>query len=82
MYYVYILYSPGFDTYYIGQTNELEKRLKRHNSGYVKSTKPYRPWEMVYYESFETRSAAMQREHKLKSWKSKEKLRELVAASR
>ncbi|MFN3941656.1 MAG: GIY-YIG nuclease family protein [Flavobacterium sp.] len=33
-YFVYILHSPNYDKYYIGQTNNLEDRLKRHNEGY------------------------------------------------
>lgn len=41
---VYINYSQVFDKYYIGQTANFESRLLLHNSGLVKSTKPYMPW--------------------------------------
>jgi putative endonuclease len=82
MFYVYTLYNKEFDKYYIGQTSDLEKRISRHNRGGVKSTKPYRPWEIVYTEEYSTRSESMAREKELKSWKSKIKLAELVEASR
>ncbi len=81
-YYVYILYSKSHDKYYIGQTADVDNRLTRHNSGGVKSTKPYRPWEMVYTEEYATLSESMAREKQLKSWKSKVKIIELVDTSR
>jgi len=47
-YYVYILYSKVFDKYYIGQTNNVEARLFRHNNSKFKSfTSKYRPWKVV-----------------------------------
>ncbi len=66
-YFVYILKSTIVDRYYIGQTSDLQKRLKRHNYGEMFSTKPYRPWEMIYSERFPSRSEAMKREQFLKS---------------
>ena len=82
MFYVYILYSESFDSFYIGQTNNLDSRLERHNKGYVKSTKSKRPWKLVYSESFETRSESMKRESYLKKMKSKKFIEELVDSSR
>ncbi|MEZ4852844.1 GIY-YIG nuclease family protein [Flavobacterium sp.] len=67
MYYVYILHSLGFDKYYIGQTNAIQNRLNRHNSGYEKATKPYLPWELVCVITKNTRSEAMALEKKLKN---------------
>lgn len=69
-FHVYILYSLANDRFYIGQTNDLDKRIERHNKGSVKSTKAYRPWKIVYCESFETRAESMKREGHLKSLKS------------
>jgi putative endonuclease len=51
----YILYSEKFDRFYIGQTNDLIKRILRHNNGYVHSTKAFKPWKIVYFKEFETR---------------------------
>jgi putative endonuclease len=67
MYYSYVLYSAGYDRIYIGQTNNLDIRLSKHNAGLVKSTKPYIPWKLVYFESYETKSGAVLREQYLKS---------------
>ena len=33
-YYFYILYSPGRDRYYIGHTNDLNERIRKHNTNY------------------------------------------------
>jgi len=78
MYAVYILYSKNFDKYYIGSTNSLPARLKRHNGGHSKYTKPYRPWLLVYFEKYPSRPEAVQREKYLKSLKDKEIIRALV----
>ncbi len=82
MFYLYILYSQQFDRYYIGQSSDIDARLERHQKGYVKSTKAYRPWKLVYSESFHTRIEAVNRETYLKSLKSKIKIKELVDTSR
>ena len=79
MYFVYILYAEKFDRYYIGQTDNLELRLSRHNSGRVKSTKHYIPWKLKYYEEFEFRGEALKRERFLKKQKSKEFYRRLIS---
>ena len=48
---------------YTGWTNDLDKRLKAHNSGRgAKYTKTRRPVELVYYEKFLTKQEAMSRE--------------------
>ncbi len=44
MYFTYVLYSPKYDRIYTGHTDNMEKRLERHNLGLVTSTKAYRPW--------------------------------------
>jgi putative endonuclease len=77
-FYVYILFSTLNDRYYIGQTNDIDARLIRHNNGYVKSTKSFRPWNLAYVEKHPDRASAMARENQLKSWKSKTKIIELI----
>ena len=71
MYTVYIIYSEKFDRNYIGQTDNIDIRLERHNSGTVKSTKAYTPWKIVHTEEFSTRSEAVRREHEIKKKKSR-----------
>ena len=66
-YYVYILRSEKNGRYYYGMSSNLEKRLKSHNSGKVRSTKAYRPWVVHYIEVFATKSEALKRESFFKS---------------
>ena len=74
MYFTYILHSRTFDRFYIGQTSDLDQRLKYHNFGKVKSSFPYRPWDLVWYCRFNNRKEAMKRERKLKNLKSQSRV--------
>jgi len=68
MYILYILRTSS-NTLYIGQTNNLEKRLQEHRNKTSKSAKYMRYFEsfqLVYTEIFSTRKEAMQREWQLK----------------
>jgi putative endonuclease len=77
MHFVYILFSPTYDKYYVGQTNSIEGRLKRHNEGYEGYTKPYRPWELVLVIEKESRADAMGLERKLKNL-SKQRIKSFI----
>lgn len=66
MHYVYLLRSKLDGTWYIGETNDLRRRLREHNGGKSRYTTPKQPWELVYYEAFPTATAAKSRERKLK----------------
>lgn len=60
---------------YTGWTNNLEKRIKAHNAGKgAKYTKSRLPVELVYYETFSTKEAAMSREWHIKQLSREEKL--------
>ena len=67
MFYVYVLYSTSHKRYYVGLTNDIERRLVEHNAGKMPSTKAYLPWIVVHIEKFETRLEARSREKFLKS---------------
>ncbi|NOX64846.1 MAG: GIY-YIG nuclease family protein [Chlorobi bacterium] len=67
-YHVYIIHSTE-DHFYIGQTNNLEDRLERHNSNRSKSTKNKGKWELVITKEFTNRSDVMKMEKKLKKMK-------------
>lgn len=54
MYYCYILYSLKSKKLYFGYTNNLKKRYAEHNQGLSKSTKPFIPWQLVWYCGFLT----------------------------
>jgi len=75
MYFVYFITSSKNGDLYIGSTENLEKRLKCHNTGKVKSTKAYRPWKLLGSESYKTRSEAFKREMFLKYHQQKEILK-------
>ncbi len=76
---VYILYSESLDSYYIGSTKDIDRRLREHNRGKSTYTKRGMPWNLVYNENYETKSEAYKRELELKSWKSKVKIKELIS---
>ena len=82
MYYTYVIYSKIYDRIYIGQTSNLENRLTCHNSGKVRSTKHYVPWELVYSEQFTSRSDAMKRELEFKSHKGRDFIRQQLVRVR
>ncbi len=77
-YYVYIIESQLDQSYYIGQTQDLEKRLNQHNNGLSKYTKRKMPWKLVYFEEFENRSDAMRRESFLKRQRNREFYKRLI----
>ena len=72
---VYILRTSS-NTLYVGQTNNLEKRLREHQTKGSKSAKYTRYFsklELVYSEDFTTRHDAMRREFQIKHWSRKKK---------
>jgi len=50
MFFTYILQSAKSGRYYIGHTEDIQKRLERHNTGKVTATKNKGPWSLNYYE--------------------------------
>ena len=74
-YYVYMIKSISSATNktYVGYTNNLILRLKKHNSNKgAKSTKGYK-WLLIYNKKFKTKSEAMSYEYKLKKDRNKRK---------
>ena len=72
MYTIYGIRSKVDGRIYVGFTEDIERRIKEHNSGKTTSTKGYRPWELIYYENCEERLEARNREKYLKSGIGKE----------
>ena len=66
-YYAYVLFSRKYNKYYKGHCQNLDQRLAQHNSGKTKSIKPFIPWEIVYFESFNALEDAITREKYFKS---------------
>ena len=74
---VYAISSLSHNYIYVGMTSNLEVRLKRHNDGRERTTKPYRPFKLIFQESCNSRPEARLREKFWKSGIGKEKLRRL-----
>jgi len=65
--------SPGVKKTYVGYTNNVSLRLKKHNSNKgAKSTKGYK-WLLIFSKKFITKNDAMSYEYKLKKDKIKRK---------
>lgn len=79
-YFVYILRTSS-NTLYIGQTDNLKKRLLEHQSKNSKSAKYlsyFSSFELVYSEQYSSRKEAMRREFQLRQW-TKAKKEALIA---
>jgi putative endonuclease len=66
-YYVYVLRSKIKDYIYIGYSEDLKNRYTTHNEGKNKSTKAYRPFDLIHYEAYNCKSDAKRRELYLKT---------------
>ena len=68
-YYVYILSHRPYNTFYIGVTNDLVKRIWQHKfSGAKGFTKKYQINRLVYFETYEDILLAIEQEKRLKKW--------------
>jgi len=66
MYYVYFLQNEQKETY-IGCTNDLRRRIQRHNHGKTHATRGS-SWRLIYYEAYLSKSDAFRREQRLKDY--------------
>ena len=82
MYYIYILYSPTFDKYYVGYTEDFLNRFNQHNhQEYFNTyTSKFRPWQLAaVFECGFDKSAAIKTENFIKKQKSKRFIEQLIA---
>ncbi|NOY76954.1 MAG: GIY-YIG nuclease family protein [Calditrichaeota bacterium] len=77
-YWVYVL-ELGNGRRYVGQTNNLERRLAEHRSGRSRFTRKYEVVRVLYREECGSRSEALKREKFLKSGKGREWLKVRLA---
>ena len=66
MFYFYVLKSKKDNSFYIGSTKDLRRRLKEHNSSRSVYTKKFLPWELIYFEGYGVYKLALKREKSLK----------------
>ncbi len=66
-YYTYVLQSKSDSNFYVGYTNNLNRRLEEHKNEKVRSTRNRLPLELVYWEGCLNQRDAIKREKYLKS---------------
>ena len=77
-YYVYILESVKSGKYYIGQTENLEERVAKHNAGRNLSTRHDIPWQLKWWKEYETRSEAIKVEIRIKEIKKRKGIEKYI----
>jgi putative endonuclease len=79
---VYVIYNKTANRYYIGQTEDIERRLNQHNNHTYKSYTSRFPgeWKLIHLESVATRSEALKREKGLKSGNGREFIKTIIPA--
>ncbi|HEX5170648.1 MAG TPA: GIY-YIG nuclease family protein [Cyclobacteriaceae bacterium] len=75
MFFVYAISSRIRSYIYVGLTDNFDRRFLQHNNGYNKTTKPYRPFQVLIVESYPTRIEARVREKFLKTGQGKHSLK-------
>ena len=86
MFAVYVIQSKETGKIYIGQTSDLQNRLKRHNKEFLYNPKVYTakhkgPWKIVYEETYKTRKEAIRKEKYLKSHAGRNYVRSVIKTS-
>ena len=77
MFYIYAISSINRNYIYVGMTEDLKARVSRHNLGRERTTRAYRPFDLIFSEAInDTRAEARKREKYWKSGVGKEQLRD------
>ncbi len=67
-FYVYILRCVD-QSYYVGHTDDLQRRMAQHEAGEIPGhTQTRRPVRLVFSQEFPTRAEALVSERQLKGW--------------
>ena len=82
MFITYILFSQRINKYYIGHTNDLNRRLYEHNIGHTTFTKTGIPWILMYSRAFESKADAYFHEREIKRHKSRVYIEKLIVAAK
>src|ERR1043166_9138763 len=80
MYFVYILYSPSSNIYYVGHSDDVDRRVNEHNNPVrTKFTSKHLPWQLVaVIEISNSRGEAMKAESYIKKRKSRKYIEKLI----
>jgi putative endonuclease len=75
---VYILESKKSDRYYVGSTDDINRRINEHNTGRVFSTRNMRPWVVKVFVVCDSLTEARSSEYRLKKYKRKDILNKVI----
>ena len=79
MFYTYILKSQLNKRTYTGSTSDINRRLGEHNRGKVRSSKAYKPYDILQVEEFQTEKEAKKREAFFKTSSGRKEIKEILA---
>jgi putative endonuclease len=79
MAFLYMLQSEATGRFYVGSTDDLERRISEHLRGHSLATRGRGPWKLIYKEEFPTLLEARRRELEIKKWKSSRLINALIA---
>ncbi len=82
MSYVYILQSERSGRYYIGSSEDPQRRLEEHNNGRTASTKNKGPWKICLAQEYPSTLEARQMELRLKRFKSRKIIEQIIKDGR
>ncbi len=77
-FYVYVLQSLKDFSFYVGQCDDLDRRMSKHFDGLSKYTSGKRPLRLKYFEVYGNRKDALKRERAIKRMKSRKYIEELI----
>lgn len=81
MYFVYAIFNRSHNKVYIGQTKNLEERIKMHNENKFRNSYTSRfsgSWELIYSEGKNSRSESLKREKQLKSFQGRKFIKRYI----
>jgi predicted GIY-YIG superfamily endonuclease len=76
--FVYILQSEDSGRFYVGRSQNPERRLEHHNTTSTGFTSRYRPWQLAFTQEFSTKDEAVAAEQLIKDWKSRKMTRYVI----
>ena len=74
----YILQSKKNGSFYVGSSDDLNRRILEHNSGQTKSTKTGQPWKVVFSYDFDNSNAGLSAERRVKALKSRKIIEKVI----
>lgn len=81
MYFVYVIYNAKHGKIYIGQTANLDERIRSHNEKEFNRSYTSRfdgNWTIIYKEEYKSRPEALTREKQLKSYRGREFVKKFI----